>query len=224
MKPIIIFTFLLLLSTHGSAEVWDYQLKDAMVEKVDEKGKKSHTIDMRVIDYYINRISTHAKEYPPKFKSKKEQDEVIDKLEQLIGLLEIIGENQQNNPEFIARAALANSMGHNVDLKGSAEKSGIYYKKLLRLTPDSPIANYHYGMFLSGTRKHHFDSIPYLEKALKLGQEDARYTLGLLYYQLGDKEKGMSMLRKYSLNNPKNKHVKKLIEAINSGKLKFESS
>lgn len=224
MRSTIAFVLILLFPILAKAEVWDYELRDAMVEKVDERGNKSHSVDMRVIDYYISRIAFYAKEYPPKFKNKEEQDEVINKLEQLIGLLEIIGENQQNNPEFLARAAFANSMGHNVDLEGAAEKSGAYYEKLLRITPESPIANYHYGMFLSGTRKYHFDSIPYLEKALKLGQEDARYTLGLLYYEQGEKEKGMLMLEKYSMDNPKNVHVKKIIEAINSGNLKFESS
>jgi tetratricopeptide (TPR) repeat protein len=221
-----ILTILLFLffPLHSWANNWEYKLEDAINQKVDEYGNKNHSVDMRVIDYYLEIISNHAKEYPPKFKSKEEQQEIVTKLEQLIELLEIIGENKHDSPEFLARAAFANSMGHNVNLKGSAEKSGSYYKKLLKITPENPVANYQYGMFLSGTKKYHFDSIPYLEKALELKQYDARYTLGLLYYQQGKKEKGMKMLQKFASDNPSNSYVKKIIDALKSGKLKFESS
>ncbi len=224
MKSTILFTLLVLLSAQANAGVWKYELRQAIFEKTDDKGIKSHSVDMEIISYYIERISVYAKQYPPRFKSKDEQDEVVGKLKQLLELLEIIGENQQNNPDFLAKAAFANSMGHNVDLKGSAKVVGDYYKKLIILKPESPVANYHYGMFLSGTNKYHFESIPYLEKALRLGQEEAKYTIGLLYFQQGQKDIGLSMLKKYSLDNPSNEHVKKVIKAINSGKLKFESS
>jgi tetratricopeptide (TPR) repeat protein len=224
MKIKIVITFLLVFSMVSIAIGWDYDLKDAMVETVDKNGNKHYSVNMKVIDYYINRISMHAKEYPPSFKSKEEQEEIINKLNQLIGFLEILGENNKNNPDFLSRAAFSYSMGHNVNIKGAAQKSHYYYEKLLEITPESPIANYHYGMFLAGTQPYHYDSIPYLEKALKLGQKDARYTLGLLYYQKGDKEKGLGMLQEYSSDNPNDEHVKKVIEAINSGKLKFIKS
>lgn len=72
------------------------------------------------------------------------------------------------------------SMGHNLDL-GTSELSKQYFEKALKIEPNNVKANYLFGMFLVSTRKYFYDSIPYLEKALKLGKEDARFSLGLVY-------------------------------------------
>ena len=101
IKIIMVFLFILLFPIHSFAANWDYDLKDAMIEKTDGNGKKSYTVDMGMIDYYIKRISVHARSYPPRFASKEEQKDVVSKLTQLLALLEIIGENQQNNPDFL---------------------------------------------------------------------------------------------------------------------------
>ena len=161
MRTIVAIALLLACPLTCIAEEWDYNLRDAMIEKVDETGNKRYSVDVQIIDYHINRISIHAKEYPPRFQSKEEQEEIIFKLNQLLRLLEIISENQQSNPAFLERAAFSYSMGHNVNLEGAAQKSKFYYEKLLEITPENPVANYQYGMFLSGTRKYHFDGIPY---------------------------------------------------------------
>ncbi len=224
MNYLILLLFLVASPGLLAAEDWKYDIRDSLVEKTDEKGNKSYSVDMNVIDYYINRISVHAKEYPPKFESEEQRKNISDKLSILIKTLEIFGKNQQRNPEILARSAFVNSMGHNLDFENASKNAKLQYEKLLKLVPDSPLANYQYGMFLSGTSKYHFDGIPYLEKALSLGQDDARYTLGLLYFQKGEKDKGMKMLEEYSKSNPKNKHVKKTIKAIKNGTLKFQSS
>jgi len=224
MRLIPIFIFLLFFLFNTKAYCWEYELKDAIIEKIDDEGNKSHSVNMQVIDYYLNRISTYARSYPPKFENEEIKQNVVAKLKQLIGTLEIIGQTQQNNPGFLSRAAFANSMGHNLDLENSDEQAISYYQKLLKIDPDNPVNNYQYGMFLSGTKKYHFESIPFLEKALEFGQKDAGYTLGLLYFHQGHKEKGIKTLQTYSSENPNNEHVLKIIEAIKSGELKFESS
>jgi len=115
-------------------------------------------------------------------------------------------------------------LGHNLDFEGSSEKATDSFKKLLKIDPNNPQGNYLYGMFLSNTRKYHFDGVPYLEKALKLGVEDSRYTLGLLRVQQGRREEGLKLLKQYSEKNPQNDHVKRVIKAIESGDLKFMSN
>jgi Tfp pilus assembly protein PilF len=147
---------------------------------------------------------------------------VAEKLDKLIGVLAIVEENQQKNADFLLKSAFVQSMAHNINMKGAAKKAKEEFDKLLELEPDNIKGNYLYGMFLSGTQKYHFESIPYLEKAFALGETDAQYTLGLLYYQQGDKNKGLSYLREYAANNPEQERVKKVISAIESGKLKFQ--
>lgn len=206
------------------ADVWKYELKDALIEKVGSDGKKTHAINVEVIDYYINRIAEHAREYPPKFRDEQQKQEVVEKLRQLLSLLDILGENQQNNPEYLRRAAFANSMGHNLDIPESSAKAMDFYRRLLKVEPESKLANYYYGMFLVGTRKYHFDGIPFLEKALALGVEDARFTLGLLQVERGKTEEGLRYLETYAKNTPDNQHVRKVIEGVKNGNLKFHAN
>lgn len=224
MRTIVIAVFLLVSLITSPSWAFDYDLKDALIERTDENGNKSYAVNINIIDYYINEIAKHAIEYPPRFSSKQEQDDIVFNLTKLLKLLEIIGENQQNNPDFLFKAAFANSMGHNLNLKGSDQKSKYYFEKLLSIDPNSQLGNYHYGMFLAGTNKYHFDSIQYLEKSLMLGNQDARYTLGLLYVQKGEMEKGLGLLNSYSNDNPNNEKAKKVISAINSNKLEFKSN
>lgn len=227
VKPILIVCLFALITgcaTNKSVQIWKYEISDILVKQQNENGQTTYSANVEIIDYYINRISINAKEYPPRFSSKEEQEEVTSKLSQLINILEIIGENQQENPDFLFQAAIANSMGHNLDLQGSADRAKNYFDKLLNISPENPEANYQYGMFLSGTSAYHFDGIPYLEKALAYGQKDALFTLGLLAVQQGHKEKGLAYLTEFSENNPEDTYAKRVINAVNEGKIQFKSN
>jgi tetratricopeptide (TPR) repeat protein len=222
MKKYIITLLLFVFPFASLASDWKYDLSDALSKSENDEGIIQYSVNLEVIDYYIARIAEHAKEYPPRFKSEEEFNEVAEKLDKLIGVLAIVEENQQKNADFLLKSAFVQSMAHNINMKGAAKKAKEEFDKLLELEPDNIKGNYLYGMFLSGTQKYHFESIPYLEKAFALGETDAQYTLGLLYYQQGDKNKGLSYLREYAANNPEQERVKKVISAIESGKLKFQ--
>jgi tetratricopeptide (TPR) repeat protein len=222
MKKYIITLLLFAFPLAAFSSDWKYELSDALSKSQNAEGVTQYKVNMEVIDYYISRIAEHAKEYPPRFRSQEEYNDVAERLEKLIGVLSIIGENQQQNAEFLLRSAFVQSMAHNINMKGSADKAKEDFVKLLKLDPDNIKGNYLYGMFLSGTQKYHFESIPYLEKAFSLGETDAQYTLGLLYFQQGDKDKGLKYLREYAKNNPDQERVKKVISAIETGNLQFK--
>jgi tetratricopeptide (TPR) repeat protein len=222
MKKYIITLLLFTFPLTAISSDWKYELSEALSKSENADGITQYSVNMKVIDYYISRIAEHAKEYPPRFESQEEFNDVVNKLEKLIGVLAIIGENQQQNTDLLLRSASVHSMAHNINMRGAADKAKEEFEKLLKLEPDNVKGNYLYGLFLSGTQKYHFQSIPYLEKSFALGQTDAQYTLGLLYFQQGDKEKGLRYLREYAANNPEKERVKKVISAIESGKLKFQ--
>jgi len=221
MKRYIISLLFLAFPLAALSADWKYELSEALSKSKNEEDVDQYSINLEIVDDYIERIAKHAKEYPPRFTSKEEYEDVAEKLNGLIGVLAIVSENQQNNPELLLRLGFVQSMAHNININGAADKAKENYEKLLKISPNNIKGNYLFGMFLSGTRKYHFDSIPFLEKALALGETDSQYTLGLLYYEQGDKEKGLKYLRKYSENNPEQDRVKKVINAIETGKLKF---
>jgi Tfp pilus assembly protein PilF len=124
--------------------------------------------------------------------------------------------------QLLLTAAILSGFAHNLDIEGAADNAVKYYERILKREPNHPRANYHYGRFLASASKPR-ESLPYLEKALRSGVEEARYTLGLTYLTMGDKEKALDYLNAYSRNNPDNQEAKKLIEALKSGGLKIQT-
>jgi predicted Zn-dependent protease len=98
----------------------------------------------------------------------------------LSGMLDILINGPSPNPEILWRAGFLNSMGHNLDIAGSAEKTSTIFKNLLAMSPSDPRGNYMYGTYLAGIGKPK-DALPYLEKALFVGVADAAYTLGMTH-------------------------------------------
>jgi len=221
MKPLFIFLFISFYTSQLFALQWEYTLKDALITTVDKDGHKQHSIDIKVIDYFINAISPYARSYPPKIKNEQDKKEITDKLVKLSNMLETLLANQPKNIVLLTKAAFVHTMAHNVDIKGSFNKAKHNYEVALSIDTNSAKINYMYGMFLVNTKKYHYHSIPYLEKALDLGVDDARYTLGLLYYHQGNEIKGLEFLHTYAKDNPKNQHVKNIIEALKNKKLAF---
>ena len=224
MKYIQICLLLLSFIMETSAMEWKYTMQDTLVKTITDKNKVQASVNVEVIDYFIAKITPYARQYPPHFENKADQVDVTKKLDQLSMILDVLVRNEPNNIGILNRAAFINNMAHNVNIKGTHTKAKKYYEKSLFLKPDSEKINSLYGMFLANTEKVPKESIGYLEKALKLGNEDARFTLGLLYVRQGKAEKGMQMLEQYEAKNPNNQHVKKIIKAIQDKKLTFEAT
>jgi predicted Zn-dependent protease len=140
----------------------------------------------------------------------------------VLAVFDTLAETESNEAGFLVRAGFAHSMGHNLDFEGSAKKADSLFRRLLRLHPKHPRGNYFYGMLLAGTRTRAFEGIPFLERALSLGEENASYTLGLLYVQKGDREKGLSFLRRYSKRNPDDAHAIRMIRAVEEDRVQFK--
>ena len=227
-RPRIVLRSLILLtvgwlSTLGlpvQADTWKYSLDDAFQKRTDQTGRERHSIDSEIIDYYLNRIASHARSYPPSFESAAQRREVGLKLRLLIDVLGIVADDDS---ELMLRYAFAQSMGHNLDFEGSAAEAVGAFEKFLQAQPDDRRGNYRYGMFLAST-KHGQRACPYLEQALAAGEEAARYTLGLLELQFGDREKGLRLLEQYTQNAPENIHARRMLTAAREGKLSFQKS
>jgi tetratricopeptide (TPR) repeat protein len=125
------------------------------------------------------------------------------------------------SPELLVRAAHLNSIGHNLDIAGSAEKAISIFHRLLTASPSDPRGNYMYGSFLASVGKPK-EALPYLSKALAVGVTDAAYAIGMTYLALGDKEQALKNLEDYKRRKPNDTKVDKLIDAVRNGKIEFK--
>ncbi len=109
-------------------------------------------------------------------------------------------------------------MGHNLDYPGCAEKAIAAFDRLLTIDPENRRALYEYGGFLSGTTLLD-KSIPYLNKAIQLGEERAHYTLAFVYLKKRDPQTALPEFEAYLKFDPDNATAKKFVSDIKSGKI-----
>lgn len=178
-------------------------------------GQKTYGLDMRYLDRMLGDLSRHAGHYPPHFESPEQKQRAIQDLNALSGMLGMLLKEGKPNPQILFRSAIANRMGHNLDILGAAEKAEQQFQALLQAEPDNRQGNYQFGVFLAETGRPERSS-PYLEKALALGVEEAHYSLAMIYLGMGNKEAAISRLEAYLKARPNDRSAQTLITAIKS--------
>lgn len=216
---------LAILMLHASSvtcakEYGNHDPKRMLTVSETPSGKK-HGFDLRYLDQMLNDLALHAKNYPPQFDTAQDRQRAVQDIKMLSGMLDILIVGPSPNAELLMRAGFLNSIGHNLDIPGSAEKTAAIFQKLLTAAPADPRGNYMYGTFLAGAGKPR-EAIPYLEKALAVGVADAAYSFGMTYLTLGDKQKALQHLDAYQQRNPNDGNVTKLIDGIRNGKLEIK--
>ena len=169
----LLFAFLVVLATSSvsAREYGNYDPKRLLMVSETPAGKK-YGFDGAYCDQMLNDLSAHAKNYPPQFDTPQDKQRAAQDAKALSGMLDILINVPTPNPELLVRAAHANSIGHNLDIPGAAEKANLIFLKLLAAAPSDPRGNYMYGTFLAGVGKPK-EALPYLEKALSVGIVDA---------------------------------------------------
>lgn len=174
------------------------------------------------LEQVVEKLAPYIDRYPPKFDSEEQAKEIIEFSQRVVDELSAGELKVAANSATMTNLAFFLAMAHNIDL-GTAPSAYDMFEQALKLDPESRRANYLFGMFLTRTARWRFDGLPYLEKALELGEVHAKYTIGLIYVQLGEKEKGLSILEEYATDFP-DSNTNKLIDGIKSGRVKFFSS
>lgn len=191
------------------------------VAKVDTAGAAPKAVsEWAEIDAVLDRVAAHAKYYPPTFADAAERTKIEGELRTLLAKLAKALKKRTDEPALLFRDGFANAMGHNLDLRGCADRAMKSYTRLLALQPENGNAHFYYGGFLASTAAHQKQSIVHLRKALELGVTDAHYTLGFVLLSQGDKDGALEQLREYSRLNPGDEQAKKLIEHITKGEVR----
>jgi tetratricopeptide (TPR) repeat protein len=220
--------YLLLLSVlfaTASAQAKEYLSLDPkrMLTVAETPAGKKYGLDLAYLDRMLNNLEAHARNYPPKFDNPQDRQRAVQDVKILSGMLDTLINPPAADPGLLARAAYLNSMGHNLDIAGSTEKTNSIFRRLLAAAPADPRGNYLYGTFLAGAGKPK-EALPYLEKALAGGVIDAAYTIGVTYLALGEKARALENLEEYQRRKPSDENVGMIIEAIRNGKIEFRKS
>lgn len=212
----IIFPSLVFASAYGN-----YDVKKVLSLKKDTAGKNIVSVDRDYLEHILADLMNHAGNYPAKFDSAADKERAVKNVMLLSNVLDILNKSKKAEPSILLHTGILNSIGHNLDIQNSTERANAAFQRLLESSPNDPQGNYHYGVFLgnSGRAK---ESIPYLEKALRLNVKNAAYSLGMAYIATGDKERGIEYLKQYSTNHPDDKSIQPLINAVRSGKYRVK--
>jgi tetratricopeptide (TPR) repeat protein len=159
------------------------------------------------IDQALAEIAPHAEQLPLHFASVQERINMEAKLKKLLSFLDAGVQQNPDEEELLFGDAIANGFGHNMGCPDCGEKAIAAYERLLKLRPQSKMANWHYGAFLAQTSMRE-KSIPYLQKAASLGVVDAHYTAAMVFIGLNDQDHAKIELRQYVKANPKDKEAK----------------
>lgn len=195
-----------------------YDIKRVVTVTEAAPGKPSANINIAYLSQILDDLSRHASTYPPHFESADDRQRAEHDLSAISAVLDPLTESFSHNPDLLMRLALLHAFGHNLDIPDSSQKAAAAFTTLLKLTPDDPLANYRYGVFLASTAKAG-DGIPYLEKAKGLGVVNADYWLGLTYEVAGDKAKAVENLENYIKRVPSDATAARMLDAIRNDKV-----
>jgi tetratricopeptide (TPR) repeat protein len=177
-------------------------------------------VPVRLADLYaaLDEIAPHARSYPPNFSTPEERLQTEEHLKALLAQLDKISSRYPDDKEILFIEGAANAMGHNLGFPGCAEKAMATYDRLLAIDPNDRRALYEYGGFLSGTTLLD-KAIPYLDRAIQLGEERAHYTLAFTYLKKGDPQRALPEFEAYLKADPENAIAKRFVADIQSGKV-----
>lgn len=208
-------------TTHAAPQAaihWKHKLTDVVVTRTDADGKTIHQLDVSVLDYFLSTISGYSDTEAAEVDDARKRD-VTDKLSRLSIMLGELDQGDTVDVNILRREALAFGLLYNLGFDNVGPKTDALYQRLLKQQPDDGAANYLYGDFLARSDIRRPQSIPYLDKALKLGVKKANYTLGLVYITQGKDPQALACLKQYSADYPGDQRAKRLIAAVQNGSI-----
>src|SRR5690606_11946911 len=172
-------------------------------------------IDITEIDDFLQMVEGKARHYPPRFSDRQERRGFEAKLREVSQQLDTLASRPNASFDVLMRAFKASVMARNLDL-GSiyTTKSMTYAQRILKINQDDPEVNFWFGFGLSeggGQR----EAIPYLDKAMKAGVQEAYLAAANNYIALEQKKNAAQTLANYKVKYPQEAEVAdRLIQEI----------
>ena len=162
----------------------------------------SGEIDITEIDDFLQLVEGKARHYPPRFTDRKERKGFEAKLKQVSQQLDTLAASPNASFDILIRAFKASVMARNLDLGAIyTTKSLGYAQRILKINKEDAEANFWFGFSLSeggGQR----EAIPYLEKAMKAGVQEAYLSAANNYIAMEQKKNAVQILKNYKIKYP----------------------
>ena len=196
-KKMVLDTNKLIIPTVNSK---DRQLKFAVLAGDNE-------VDITEIDDFLQLVEGKARHYPPRFTERQERKGFELKLKEVTQQLDTLASKDNASFDVLVRAFKASVMALNLDL-GSVytTKSLAYAQRILKINQEDPEANFWFGFALSeggGQR----EAMPYLDKAMKAGVQEAYLATANNYIAMEQKKNAVQTLKNYKLKYPQEAEV-----------------
>ena len=164
-------------------------------------------VDVTEIDDFLQLVEGKARHYPPRFTERQERKGFELKLKEVTQQLDTLASKDNASFDVLVRAFKASVMARNLDL-GSVytTKSLAYAQRILKINQEDPEANFWFGFALSeggGQR----EAMPYLDKAMKAGVQEAYLATANNYIAMEQKKNAVQTLKNYKLKYPQEAEV-----------------
>ncbi|AXY57092.1 hypothetical protein CDG60_11265 [Acinetobacter chinensis] len=164
-------------------------------------------IDITEIDDFLQLVEGKARHYPPRFTERQERKGFEAKLKEVTQQLDTLASKDNASFDVLVRAFKASVMARNLDL-GSVytTKSLNYAQRILKINKEDAEANFWFGFGLSeggGQR----EAIPYLDKAMKAGVQEAYLSAANNYIAMEQKKNAIQVLKNYKIKYPQEAEV-----------------
>lgn len=172
-------------------------------------------MDITKIDDFLQLVEGKARHYPPRFVQRQERKGFELKLKEVAQYLDTLAVKDNASFDVLVRAFKASVMARNLDL-GSVytTKSLTYAQRILKINKEDAEANFWFGFGLSeggGQR----EAIPYLDKAMKAGVQEAYLSAANNYIAMEQKKNAIQVLKNYKVKYPQEGEVAdRLIQEI----------
>ena len=164
-------------------------------------------IDITEIDDFLQLVEGKARHYPPRFSERQERRGFEAKLKEVTQQLDTLAANQNASFDILMRAFKASVMARNLDL-GSVytTRSLTYAQRILKINQEDAEANFWFGFGLSEGGGHR-EAIPYLDKAMKAGVQEAYLSAANNYIAMEQKKNAVQTLKNYKIKYPQEAEV-----------------
>lgn len=164
-------------------------------------------IDITEIDDFLQLVEGKARHYPPRFSERQERRGFEAKLKEVTQQLDTLAANQNASFDILMRAFKASVMARNLDL-GSVytTRSLNYAQRILKINQEDAEANFWFGFGLSEGGGHR-EAIPYLDKAMKAGVQEAYLSAANNYIAMEQKKNAVQTLKNYKIKYPQEAEV-----------------